>query len=119
MDTRKVAMEYRLTQWSQALREKAATGISVKEFCLNKGVSKNTYFYWQKKLRNAACHILLPEAEKRRNEQGEHRPVFAALRAPRASGGAVTVRIGHNVAEIQDGTDAGTIESVLRALSRL
>lgn len=58
MNTREVASEYRLAQWSQALQERNARGESIKEFCENRGISKNTYFYWQRKLRAAACHEL-------------------------------------------------------------
>jgi len=58
MDTRTIASEYRLVQWSQALQERKATGESIKEFCRNKGVSRNTYFYWQRRLRAVACEHL-------------------------------------------------------------
>jgi len=55
LNTREIATEYRLAQWSQALQERKASGESIKTFCENKGVSKNTYFYWQRKLRETAC----------------------------------------------------------------
>lgn len=55
MDTRKVASEYRMMQWAQRLQEKREKGQSVEEFCVAEGVSRNTYFYWQRKLREAAC----------------------------------------------------------------
>ena len=58
MNTREMATEYRLAQWSQALQDRKASGESIKSFCENKGVSKNTYFYWQRKLREAACNQL-------------------------------------------------------------
>jgi putative transposase len=64
MDTRKIASEYRLAQWSQAMRERADSGESIRSFCQNRGVSKNTYFYWQKKLRSVACERLAKLQEK-------------------------------------------------------
>ena len=58
MNTREMAAEYRLAQWAQALQERKASGESIKAFCEHKGVSKNTYFYWQRKLRETACNQL-------------------------------------------------------------
>jgi len=37
--------------------------LSVKEFCQTAGISKNAYFYWQKKLREAACTELVKTDE--------------------------------------------------------
>jgi len=51
MNTREIATEYRKAQWTQMLQERIAKGESIKEFCENRGVSRNTYFYWQRKLR--------------------------------------------------------------------
>ena len=58
IDTRKVKTEYQMSQWAQLLREKAGTGETVTAFCKRMGVNKNTYFYWQKKLREAAAVVL-------------------------------------------------------------
>ena len=58
MNTREIAMEYRLASWAQALQERTANQESVKKFCERKGISKNTYFYWQRKLRKMACEKL-------------------------------------------------------------
>jgi len=58
MDTRKVAAEYRLVQWAQMLGARVESGQSIKEFCRIAGISRNTYFYWQRKLRQIACERL-------------------------------------------------------------
>jgi hypothetical protein len=55
MDTRKIASEYRLAQWGQMIQARVQSGQSIKEFCASVGVSRNAYFYWQRKLREAAC----------------------------------------------------------------
>lgn len=55
MDTRKVATEYRLAQWGQMIQARVQSGQSINEFCASVGVSRNAYFYWQRKLREAAC----------------------------------------------------------------
>lgn len=58
MDTRKAATEYRLLQWSEMMVRRTQSGQSVKDFCLSAGISRNTYFYWQRKLRESACREL-------------------------------------------------------------
>lgn len=55
MNTRKVAAEYRLAHWTQIMRRKKESGLSVKVFCENEGLHENIYYYWQRKLREAAC----------------------------------------------------------------
>jgi transposase-like protein len=57
-------MELRLAQWVQALKERASTGESIKDFCQNKGISRHTYFYWQKKVRDVACGQLIESQTK-------------------------------------------------------
>lgn len=56
-----MAHEYRLARWSDLAKERAELGMSIRKFCAMKGFAENTYFYWQRKLRNAACTQL--EAE--------------------------------------------------------
>jgi putative transposase len=58
MNTRKIANEYRLQSWGAALSERAKDRESVKGFCERKGISKNTYYYWQRKLRKAAIEMM-------------------------------------------------------------
>ena len=58
MNTREIASEYRLMQWSQALQERKARGETIGAFCESRGVSRNTYFYWQRRLREAAAKQL-------------------------------------------------------------
>lgn len=58
MNTRAIAAEYRLAHWAQIMRERSESRLSIKAFCMNSGIHENTYFYWQKKLREAACEQL-------------------------------------------------------------
>lgn len=63
MDTRKVATEYRMAQWAQTLGARQNSGQSIEAFCEASGISRNTYFYWQRKLREAACTELASRSE--------------------------------------------------------
>ncbi|NLX77885.1 MAG: IS66 family insertion sequence element accessory protein TnpB [Clostridiaceae bacterium] len=55
MDTRKVATEYRLSKWAQVIQAQKESGKTVKDFCLDAGIKRNAFFYWQRKLRKLAC----------------------------------------------------------------
>jgi putative transposase len=55
MNTREITAEYRLARWAGILKERSASGKSIKEFCKTAGIRENVYYYWQKKLREAAC----------------------------------------------------------------
>ena len=57
MNTRKYTAEYRLKKWAAIIKECRESGLSVKAYCANTGFHPNTYFYWQKKLREAAYEI--------------------------------------------------------------
>lgn len=65
MDTQKAAAEYRLSQWAQVIQARLDSGQSIKDFCETAGISRNAYFYWQKKLREAACTELAKTEEPR------------------------------------------------------
>ena len=58
MTTREIASEYRLAQWLQIIQARIADGESITAFCQRRGISRNTYFYWQRKIRKAACDQL-------------------------------------------------------------
>ena len=58
MNTRYIAEEFRLAHWSGIMRERVESGLSIKAFCEKAGFHENIYFYWQRKLREAACEQL-------------------------------------------------------------
>ena len=57
MNTKQVAAELRLSQWAQLMKERSESGLSIKVFCEGKGIKEHIYFYWQRKLREAACEM--------------------------------------------------------------
>ena len=55
INTRQIAMELRLSHWEGIMRQRIDSGLSIKDFCETSGIHQNVYFYWQRKLREAAC----------------------------------------------------------------
>jgi putative transposase len=56
MTTREITNEYRLTQWAGVIRRRVESGQKIREFCETEGIHENTYYYWQKKLREVAIN---------------------------------------------------------------
>jgi transposase-like protein len=63
MNTRKVVAEFRLAHWSQVLNERKQSGLSIRAFCDRAGINEKTYYYWQRKLREAVCAELLANSQ--------------------------------------------------------
>ena len=59
INTREVAAEYRLSYWAQIVQKRTRSGSSIRAYCKQIGISENTYFYWQRRLRKAACEQLV------------------------------------------------------------
>ena len=60
INTREIALEYRLSHWSAIIHERNASGKSIKSYCESIGLHQNVYHYWQRKLREAACAEMHP-----------------------------------------------------------
>lgn len=54
MTTKEMTYQYRLAQWSELAKERVELGLSIRAYCGMKGFAENTYFYWQRRLREAA-----------------------------------------------------------------
>lgn len=100
----RVKNEYRRQQWTELIRQRQESGMTVAGFCAVNGIKAKTYYYWLGKLREEMCRQAVvavpmqPEPEE-------------------ISGTAmVKLRAGDLVVEIGNGASAATIEAVVRAL---
>jgi len=55
VNTNQIATELRLAHWAQVMQDRKASGLSNKDYCESAGIHENVYYYWQRKLREAAC----------------------------------------------------------------
>ena len=85
MNTREIATEYRLSRWTQKMQERNESGLSAREFCKNRGIRENTFYYWMRKLRAAVIEAA-PAIMEGPQQALTMKPVFAELKlAPRAT----------------------------------
>ena len=119
MDTRKVASEYRLAQWRQMIQARVQSGQSVKEYCASVGVSRNAYFYWQRKLREAACTELATRDWEPENSLVPGGWARLERAVPALSTVAVKIEISGCRIEVTSETDTELLAKVCRTLKAL
>lgn len=54
MNTRLATTNIRIQQWTAVFKAKAESGLTVDEYCEQNGISRNAYYYWLRRTRNAA-----------------------------------------------------------------
>ena len=123
MNTKEVATENRLTHWSGIMRERQDSGMSIKSFCKASGFSTNTYHYWQKKLREAACRESAPQTEVPDNPTT---PIgWAELTGTRDGGeaefksSAITIEAGKLKIRVEENFNAETLKKICEMLVTL
>ena len=144
MRAQEVKQQVRLREWAEQINACKQSRLTVKQWCKENGIHIKTYYNRMKRVREELLVALgngdggqelwpiqpggrsSASAQQELSAISRNYPspktgptVFAALPMPRVSGIAVTVHIGTHVAEVHSGTDAETMESVLRTLSRL
>ncbi|MBZ5626778.1 MAG: helix-turn-helix domain containing protein [Acidobacteriia bacterium] len=89
--------------WRARIAAQKQSGVSVKQFCAQQGLTEQSFYYWRKRLQApASMRFALVEAEPRRGP-AEH----AALELVLTTGERL---------RISAGVDARTLQQVLEAL---
>ena len=118
MNTREIAVEFRLAHWAQIMQERVDSGMTIRAYCKAKGMGLNTYFYWQKKLREAAAQQLTATAEPQALVPGGWTTVSAAEEAVPEQAEGLTLRVGGVEVQVHQGYDEALLASVIKTLSR-
>jgi transposase-like protein len=107
LTTRRATREFRLQQWQGIFHDRAESGLTVKDYCQRHGITKDSYYYWQKVAREAAI--------------AENGPIFAELRTEAGGSAAgfvpeITVRIGNAVLSANSTTPEELLLRTVRIL---
>jgi len=115
MDTRQVAHEVRRQQWALVIQEHRESGLTVREFCRTHEIKEKTFYYWQRRLREAVCENLALGGETAMMPA----PSFTEVRIPVENSCKDVIRVRLDDAEVEIGGDVSpaAIEAVLRTLS--
>lgn len=101
------------------MKDRQTSGLSIKDFCKTAGFHENVYYYWQRKLREAACEELAVQ------EAGSEKslvPVGWAVCAtvePVAKDKVLTVEISGCCVYVEADTDPELLSKVCRVLRAL
>lgn len=103
-----MAKQERLESWTARITACRSSGMTVREWCRENGLSEKAYYYWQRRLFDTP------------SQQKAVQPTFTEITPSTMhrldSSVAVTVRISGAEADIHTGADAATVETVLRVL---
>ena len=120
---KQIARQVRMTHWAQMMRERRDSGASVREWCSGKGINEKTYYYWQRRLREAACtELALQGAATGRS--GQQTQSFTELRVaglPAHSeriSGAVQIEVGEITIKADNTYAPEQLATLLRALTQ-
>ena len=106
-DLQTLNSQNRLALWAERISACRSSGQKVNAWCKANGICEQTYYKWQKRL----FEIAQVEQEA---QFVEVTPVQMLSVSP--GGVAVTIRISGMEAEIHNGANAATVETVLRIL---
>ena len=53
MDIKQVTQNIRLSRWNAIIQDRLQSGMSVAEYCDEKGFSRPTYYYWLRQLKES------------------------------------------------------------------
>ena len=56
-----VRNKYRLQQWAKIAEECAGSGMTNKAYCAEHGIAEKSYYYWLRRLREAAVDAIPPQ----------------------------------------------------------
>ena len=54
MDTKLATTQFRVREWATVIQDRIQSGQTVNEYCAQHGLSRNAYFYWLRRVKEAA-----------------------------------------------------------------
>jgi hypothetical protein len=61
MNTNYVTHQIKLSSWAQKIRDQQASGISVRAWCTLNNISRDQFFYWKCRIKDACIESQLPD----------------------------------------------------------
>ena len=127
-NTRAITSNYRLQQWAGIIQNQKESGLNVKSYCKESGINEQKYYYWQRKLREAANEKLTKDQSKVTgliSVKNESPAVWAEVNMKMLSSTSAPVNNSIKVCRdgwsvmVEPGFDIGLLTETLRAVSRV
>ena len=122
MTIQSVGQRQRLLEWSQRVADCRQSGMSVKRWCEENGVTTKTYYTWQKKVFTAMVEQQRIQLEDMPAEE----PYFAELPAPGQMTApqaeqprlAASIRVGSASVDFYAGADPDMVKALCQVLKQ-
>lgn len=121
MSIREATKQYRLSKWTEIIRECLSSGQTVNVWCAEHGIKPHSYYYWLKRVREAACETL-PALS---SENNLIVPVNLSMDTSlvhtenQESQCDIVIRFGSVVLELHNNASPALIENTLRAIQNV
>lgn len=115
MDTQKIAGDYRMMKWAEIMKMRQDSGQSVKDFCESSKISRNQYYYWQRKLRKLACMELIEPAKPQAVVTSD----WVELKSFSPSISKLEIQVAGCSIYVDDETDLGLLQRVCQRLGTI
>ncbi len=102
--------QVRLQQWQAEICERQESGISVKEWCMERGLSPSAYYHRLRRIRETLCREI---AEKGKTTE---KPEVVPIKAVSAPTGNIEIASGEIRITVNGSVSPDCLESVIRAL---
>ncbi len=102
--------------WRRVLRRRAASGMTIADFCASEDLTSTAYYYWQREIRRRDEESQSPGAES------TDRPALAAVRIIDDRGGMAAVEVvakNGYLMRVGEQATAEHVRRVLQAVSEL
>jgi len=121
MNTRKLANEYRLAHWAKIINDRKESGLNVKSYCESAGIQESAFYYWQKKLREAASLQMVVQNNPAEIKSAITQPtpngwVSCEIQRGIPGNNAIQLEIGKCKITVSNGTDIDLLTKICRAL---
>lgn len=94
---------YRLQSWVEIIRERQESGLTNKEFCARRGIPEKKYYYWLRKVREAAAEAAEPQLVRLDESPKRQR---------------IEIRYGEAELKLPEDVDLKAVAALLNALRR-
>lgn len=121
MNTREATRKYRLNQWTEIIRECRSSGQTVTAWCNDHDINPKSYYYWLRRVREAACEALPAIPSENNTIVPVDIPVSAAgiNSVAHKSSPDILLRFGSITLELHNNASEALIENTLRALQNV
>lgn len=121
MNTREVAKQYRLNKWTEIVRECRSSGQTISAWCADHDINPKSYYYWLRKVREAACEALPSVGSQANPIVPVNIPASTAstASADKEVLSDILIHFGSVTLEIRNQASATLIENTLRALQHV